>query len=250
MGILNVTPDSFSDGGVWSDPRAAARHAFEMEDQGAGIIDVGAESTRPGSSPISAEIEISRLAPVLREIVPSLSVPVSVDTKKTAVARKAADLGADIINDVNGLRDPGMPELCAEAGICAIIMHNPCGPKDQHSSLMGDGYMDEIRDFLRERAAAALEAGIPRQKIALDPGIGFGKTPEQNLMVLRNSRFFSDGYPVLMASSRKRFLSLAYPGMDRDEASAEAAWESVRWGADMVRVHNVALTVRKLDRPR
>ena len=221
MGILNATPDSFSDGGMWADPRAAARHAFEMEDQGAGIIDVGAESTRPGSSPVSAETEISRLAPVLREIVPSLGIPVSVDTMKTAVARKAADLGADIINDVNGLRDPGMPELCAEAGLCAIIMHNPCGPGEQHSSVMGDGYLDEIRGFLRERTAAALEAGIPAGRIALDPGIGFGKTPEQNLMILRSSRFFSDGYPVLMASSRKRFLSLAYPGMGRDEASAE-----------------------------
>ncbi len=110
--------------------------------------------------------------------------------------------------------------------------------------------MEEIRRFLRERAAAASEAGIPRQKIALDPGIGFGKTPEQNLMILRNSRYFSGGYPVLMASSRKRFLSLAYPGMDREEASAEAAWESVRWGADMVRVHDVARTAARLRQNR
>lgn len=241
MGILNVTPDSFSDGGSWTDPAVAVRHALDMIDQGADIIDIGGESTRPNSEPVSAEEEIRRLEPVLRDLIPSIDVPVSVDTMKTEVAARCIDLGADIINDVYGLRDEGMPELCASAGVSVVIMHMNGMPRTMPAS-MGDGYMERIRSFLRERTAAALDAGIRPEDIILDPGIGFGLDPDENWDMLTHSSYFSDGYPVLSGSSRKRFLSVKFPGMDRDEASAEAARIASDSGADIVRVHNVALT--------
>ncbi len=247
MGILNVTPDSFSDGGMWADPRDAVRHAFEMEDAGADVIDVGAESTRPSATPVPASEEISRLRPVLKEMAPSLSVPVSVDTMKPEVAEAAAELGASIVNDVYGLRAPGMLDLCAETGMATVIMHMPCEPSAVHSFEMGDGYMCEIRLFLQSRAQAAVDAGVRRDRIMLDPGVGFGKTPEQNAVISRSSRYFSGGFPVLMATSRKRFLARAYPGLDREEASRRSACEAAAWGADMVRVHDVAATVSAFE---
>ena len=241
MGILNVTPDSFSDGGCWTDVDAAVRHAFEMIDQGADIIDVGGESTRPNSEPVSAEEEIARLEPVLRELIPSIDVPVSVDTMKAAVAERCIGLGASIINDVYGLRDEGMVELCASTGVHVVIMHMNGMPKHMPASMEGD-FMNDIRSFLRGRCDAALDAGMRRDCIILDPGIGFGKDPEQNWSILNNSAFFSDGYPVLSASSRKRFLAVKFPDMDRDGASAAAARIAADSGADMVRVHDVART--------
>ena len=246
MGILNVTPDSFSDGGKWGSPHLAVEHAFEMADSGADIIDIGAESTRPSASPVSAEEEIARLEPVLKDLVPSLSVPVSVDTMKAAVARRAVELGAEMVNDVYGLRGDGMAEFCAESGVAVVIMHMEGVPGTTHSSVMGDDYMDSIRDFLRGRTESALEAGIRRDRIVLDPGIGFGKTPAQNTVIMRSATFFSEGYPVLIAPSRKRFLAEAFPRMDRDQATYEAVKEAVAWGADMVRVHDVAGTVNAL----
>ncbi len=246
MGILNVTPDSFSDGGRWDSLRSAVDHAFEMADAGADVIDIGAESTRPGASPVPAEEEIRRLAPVLEELAPSLGVPVSVDTMKAEVARKAVDLGAEMVNDVFGLRGEGMMELCAESGVAVVIMHMCGAPGTVHSSCMGEGYIGDIRSFLRERARAAEEAGIRRDRIVLDPGIGFGKTPAQNAVIMRSSTYFSDGLPVLIAPSRKRFLASEFPGMDRDEATMEAVKQAAAWGADMVRVHDVAGTVSAL----
>ncbi len=246
MGILNVTPDSFSDGGTWTDPSVAVRHAFEMIDQGADIIDIGGESTRPFSDPVSADDEIARLEPVLKELLPSISVPVSVDTMKTRVASRCVDLGVDMVNDVYGLRDDGMLKVCADSGVAVVIMHMHGMPKTMQTSVMGEGYMDEIRGFLRERTEAALYAGVSEDKIILDPGMGFGKSFDQNMDILRNSSFFSDGYPVLMGSSRKRFLSEKFKGMDRDDASAEAAAISVDSGADIVRVHDVARTVARI----
>ena len=254
MGILNVTPDSFSDGGMWSDPQAAVRHAFQLIDDGAAVIDIGGESTRPFSDPVSAEEELSRLLPVLRDLVPSVSVPVSVDTMKTSVAERCIGLGADIVNDVCGLRDAGMPELCAQTGVGVVIMHMHGTPKVMQSSVMpNEGFMESVRGFLRERTQVALDAGIPRDKIIVDPGVGFGKTADQNMMILEDSGYFSDGFPVLVGSSRKRFLSEKFPSMDRDTASAEAALISIRSGADIVRVHDVARTVQALSgsiRPR
>ena len=260
MGILNVTPDSFSDGGLWNDPERAVAHAVEMAEQGASIIDVGAESTRPGSSPVSAEEEIRRLKPVLRELIPVMDVPVSVDTMKPEVAEVCVSMGADIVNDVNGLRAPGMAEVCASAGVHVVIMHVPGPVESVHSGCMGDGFSQEIRDTLRLLTASALDAGIDGSKVILDSGIGFGKTPEQNMWilthssyfsdgypVLTHSSYFSDGYPVLSASSRKRFLAEMFPGMDRDEASVAAAVRAAESGAEIVRVHDVAGVVRAME---
>lgn len=246
MGILNVTPDSFSDGGTWSDPAVAVRHAFDMVDQGADIIDLGGESTRPFSDPVSADEEISRLIPVLRDLLPSIDVPVSVDTMKASVAERCIGMGVDMINDVYGLRDDGMLEACAGSDVAVVIMHMHGMPKTMQASVMGDGFMTEIRGFLRERTDAALDAGISKDRIILDPGVGFGKSFDQNMEIISNSSYFSDGYPVLMGSSRKRFLSEKFPGMDRDDASAEAARISVESGSDIVRVHNVARTVAEI----
>lgn len=246
MGILNVTPDSFSDGGLWADVGAAVSHATDMVDVGARIIDVGAESTRPGSSPVSAEEEISRLAPVLRELLPVVGVPVSVDTMKPEVAEFCLSMGVDMINDVNGLRTDGMLGVCASSGAAVCIMHMRGTPSDMHASVMGDGFAEEIRSFLRGRTEAALEAGIGRDRIVLDPGIGFGKTVEQNAWILDHSSYFSDGFPVLSGSSRKRFVRATYPGWDIDDASADAARRAMESGADIVRVHDVGVTVRVL----
>ena len=248
MGILNVTPDSFSDGGCWLSPGDAVEHAFGMEDSGADIIDIGAESTRPSASPVTAEEELSRLVPVLKDLVPSLSVPVSVDTMKAEVAAKALDLGAEMINDVLGLRGEGMLETCAESGAAVVIMHMPGTMDSVHSTVMGEDYMEEIRSFLRKRTEAALDAGIRRDRIVLDPGIGFGKTPEQNAVLMRSATYFSDGYPVLIAPSRKRFLSHAFPGKDREEATLMAVNQASEWGADVVRVHDVEGAFKSLGR--
>lgn len=248
MGILNVTPDSFSDGGRWASPDAALRHALDMVDQGASIIDVGAESTRPGSSPVSAEEEMSRLRPVLKELIPSIDVPVSVDTMKTEVAEMCISMGVDIINDVNGLRAPGMAEACAAADVGVVIMHMPGTMSDVHSHDMNSGFAEEIRYSLRDLTGRALDAGVRDDRVILDPGIGFGKTVEQNLWILSHSSYFSEGHMVLSGSSRKRFVAASFPDMDIDEASAEAACIAVDSGADIVRVHNVAATVEALGR--
>lgn len=250
MGILNVTPDSFSDGGEWSDVSAAVDHAVRMVEQGADIIDIGGESTRPGSSPVDVDEELRRLEPVLRELVPIVDVPVSVDTMKPAVAERCIRLGADIINDVMGLREDGMAEVCADGGVHVVIMHMPGDMGSVHGMDMSGDYMGCIRDFLRQRTKVALDAGIPEDNIVLDPGIGFGKSARQNMEILTDPLFFSDGFPVLTASSRKRFLKEMFPQMGRDEASAEAARMSVEAGAHMVRVHDVAGTVDALRRAR
>ncbi|MFA7031417.1 MAG: dihydropteroate synthase, partial [Candidatus Methanomethylophilaceae archaeon] len=172
MGILNVTPDSFSDGGAYAKLNSAADHAFRLIDEGAGILDIGAESTRPGWKPVSAEEEIERLVPVIKEIAPSCDVPISVDTMKTRVAEAALDAGADIINDVYGLRWEGMAELAASAGVPVIIMHMYGEPERVHSDLMTGNVLPQIKEFFEERTKAALDAGIERNRIILDPGIG------------------------------------------------------------------------------
>ena len=243
MGILNVTPDSFSDGGEWGCVDAAVRHAVDMVEQGADIIDIGGESTRPGSTPVSAEEEISRLEPVLRELIPSIDVPVSVDTMKASVARRCIELGCTVVNDMYGLRDPGMPEVCAEAGVHVVIAHMHGTPSTMQDHPMEGPFMSDIKDFIDSRVEAALDAGISRDRIAVDPGIGFGKTAEQNMAIIRDSGFISDEFPILTGSSRKGFLRRAYPDRDIDEVSAEMAVESIRSGASVDRVHDVGRTV-------
>ena len=247
MGILNVTPDSFSDGGRWCEVDSAVAHALDMVDQGASIIDIGAESTRPGSEPVGPDEEMRRLRPVLRELLPILDVPVSVDTMKPEVAEMCVSMGVDIVNDVNGLRAPGMAEVCASSDVYAVIMHMHGTMSTVHCNDMGPGFEDGIRSSLRSMADSAIERGMNRDRIILDPGIGFGKTPEQNAWILSHSSFFSDGFPVLSASSRKRFLAELFPGIGRDEASARAALIAADSGADIVRVHNVGETARAME---
>lgn len=245
MGILNVTPDSFSDGGLHV--RDALEHAFRMIDEGADIIDIGGESTRPGFTPVSAAEEIGRILPVLRDLVGSAGVPISVDTMKPEVAEAAIGAGADIINDVYGLRAEGMAPLIASSGVATVIMHMHGDPCNLHSETMEGDAVSGIIEFLRERKAAALEAGIREDSIIMDPGVGFGKSHSQNEEIIESAGEFSFGNPVLVGASRKRFLKIRLPGMSTDEATAQISLRAVRAGADMVRVHDVGAMRRALE---
>ncbi len=245
MGILNVTPDSFSDGGRFLDPTRAIAHAGEMAKQGADILDIGAESTRPygGAVPVSADDERTRLAPVLPAAV-KLGLPVSIDTIKASVAAWALDQGAAIVNDVWGLqRDPDMAPLVAERGVPVIVMHN----RDA-----ADPSIDIVTDvvaFFSRSLEIAERAGIKREKIVLDPGIGFGKTPEQSIVcIARLAEFKRFGLPLLVGASRKRFINSVTPSPpdERIGGSISAHLTAVANGAAIVRVHDVAETVQAL----
>ena len=245
MGILNVTPDSFSDGGQFFDPAIAIAHAREMAEQGADILDIGAESTRPygGSQPVSADEELTRLKPVLPEIV-KLGVPVSIDTIKAPTAAFALDAGAAIVNDVWGLqRDPDMASLVARRGVPVIVMHN----RDA-----ADPKVDIITDviaFFARSLEIASQAGIARDKIVLDPGIGFGKTPEQSIACLaRLGEFKRFGLPLLIGASRKRFINSIAPSAptERVGGSIAAHLLAAQKGAAILRVHDVRETVQAL----
>lgn len=239
MGILNVTPDSFSDGGLFTDTEAAVRHAFRMIDDGAEIIDIGAESTRPGFTPVPAEEEIRRLIPVIERLSESSDVPISVDTMKPEAASAAVSAGADIINDVNALRAPGMAELAAETGVPVVIMHMPGDPASVHDQCMEGHVIPAVRAFLSERIESLISSGVRRDNIIIDPGVGFGKTMEQNIELVEHMDQLDLGVPVLAGLSRKRFLAVMYPGMDRDEATVSASLKAAEKGADILRVHDV-----------
>jgi dihydropteroate synthase len=245
MGILNVTPDSFSDGGQFLDPAAAIAHAADMVQQGADILDIGAESTRPygGAIPVSADDEKARLAPVLPEVV-KLGVPVSIDTIKTPIAAWAIDQGATIINDVWGLqRDTGMAPLVAKLGVPVIVMHN---------RETADAAIDIVADviaFFSRSLEIARRAGIASERIVLDPGIGFGKTPEQSITCLaRLEEFKRFGLPLLVGASRKRFISMITPSPPdrRIGGSISAHLFAVQKGVAIIRAHDVAETVQAL----
>ena len=239
MGILNVTPDSFSDGGLFADAEAAVRHAFSMIDDGAEIVDIGAESTRPGFTPVPAEEEIRRLIHVIERLSESSDVPISVDTMKTEVAYAAVSAGADIINDVNALRAPGMAELAAETDVPVVIMHMPGDPATVHDGCMSDPVIPAVRGFLSERIDSLVSSGVRRDNIIVDPGVGFGKTVEQNIELVEHMDLLDLGVPVLAGLSRKRFLAVMYPGEDRDEATVSASLKAAEKGADILRVHDV-----------
>ena len=250
MGILNVTPDSFSDGGKWNGPEAAVRHAFEMIDAGADMIDIGAESTRPGAVPVPEAEELSRLMPVLERLMPSLDVPVSVDTYKAAVARAAVGAGVSVINDVSGLADPDMARTAAECDVPLVIMASYGTPATFKTDQISKDAVYYALAFIRERIAEAERAGVDADAIITDPGAGFGFDAAQSMELMRRSSDFSFGgrYLVLVGPSRKRFVSTLYPSMDRDEATAEICAVAAEAGADIVRVHDVARTVRRLSR--
>ena len=246
MGILNLTPDSFSDGGRWADVDKALEHAFEMIDQGAAIIDVGAESTRPGCTPVPMEDEWARLEPVLKELIPAVDVPISIDTMKSEIAARSISLGADIINDVNGFRGEGMFEVCSQSDVDIVISHMYGSYSGMHDTLMGSDYKEEIKGFLDNQVSIAKDHGISDDRIIVDPGIGFGKTQEQNLAIAKDSSFLGSDHRILIGVSRKRFIKQYYSDMDVDEATALVSKMAVDSGANIVRVHDVGRTVSAL----
>ncbi len=247
MGIVNITPDSFSDGGHYLSSEAAASQARQLATQGALVVDLGAESTRPGAEPLTAEAELDRLRPVLRALQGS-GLLLSVDTYKAEVAAAALASGAHLINDVSGLRDPEMVRVCAEAGVPAIVMHMQGTPQTMQTAPHYDDAPLEVFGALGRAAQAALAAGMP--SVMLDPGIGFGKTLEHNLTLLRAlPNLVALGYPVLLGASRKGLLR-ALTGVEdaagRDPASLAAHLWGASAGVSLVRVHNVAAHVQAL----
>jgi dihydropteroate synthase len=244
MGILNVTPDSFADGGLYADPGAAEAAAVEMEARGADLIDVGGESTRPGSDEISEEEEIGRIQPVLARLARAVKVPVSIDTSKAGVARVALDEGAALVNDVTALRyDSTLAEITARYGAALILMHARGRSREMYREASYASVPGEIRDELQSSLERALEAGVPLDSIVLDPGLGFAKRPEHSYEALASLPWFAGiGRPLLVGSSRKSFLTAAIgerPPQLRDMATAASVAAAVLLGAHIVRVHAV-----------
>ena len=234
MGVLNVTPDSFSDGGRYLDPAAAIARGREMVAEGADIVDVGGESTRPGATPVAPDEEAARILPVIEALAPTARV--SVDTRHAEVARAAVDAGATLINDVSASLWP----VAAEAGVGWVAMHMQGSPATMQAAPHYDDVVAEVASFLAERGRLATEAGVA--EVWIDPGIGFGKTSDHNFSLLRHlSRFVDLGLPVVVGASRKRFLGGAGPE-DRLEASIATATWAFAQGAAMVRAHDVAFT--------
>ncbi len=249
MGIVNVTPDSFSDGGLHTGPGSAIAHCEALVAQGADILDIGGESSRPGTAPVPLDEELARVLPVLREAV-HLGVPVSVDTYKPEVMGRALDLGADIINDIWALRQAGAREAVAahaRCGVCLMHMHGE--PQTMQRSPMAGDAVPQVRTFLQAQSQALAALGVDAARIVWDPGIGFGKTVEQNFALLgRQAELLQDGYPVLAGWSRKSSLGVVtgLPVNDRVAASVAAAVLAVQRGAAIVRVHDVRETVGAL----
>jgi len=255
MGVVNVTPDSFSDGGRFLNPAAAVAQGLRLAVEGADIIDVGGESTRPFSEAVSAEEEIRRVVPVIAELAGRIRAPISIDTTKAAVARRALEAGAAMVNDIAALRfDPGLAGVAAEFGVPVILMHMRGEPRTMQVTPRYDDLVGEIYSFLQEAAAAAERQGISRSRIIVDPGIGFGKTPEHNLQLIRRLPEFAGlDLPLLVGPSRKSFIRrLVKPEGEKDvspdlpavETGTQAAVAaSIFNGAHIVRVHDVASTV-------
>jgi dihydropteroate synthase len=249
MGVVNVTPDSFSDGGRFAGPGDAIAHARGLVDEGAAIVDVGGESTRPGADPVSVDEELRRVIPVLEGLV---GLPISIDTSKAAVAARALELGAEMVNDVTALRaDPDLAEIVAEHGAYVCLMHMQGLPRTMQSAPHYDDVVSEVFAFLEERVAFAVSRGIPEEHICVDPGIGFGKTPDQNLeLVRRLDSFEALGWPVVVGFSRKstlaRVLGEAESRQGTLAASLGAAVAAYLNGAWMLRVHDVRETVEAL----
>jgi dihydropteroate synthase len=248
MGILNVTPDSFADGGLYLDPGAAEAAAVEMEARGADLIDVGGESTRPGSETISAEAEIARIQPVIARLSRSLKIPISIDTSKPAVAEAALGEGAAIVNDVTGLGyDASLAEIAARSGAGLILMHARGRSRDMYKEAHYASVPVEVRDELRASLERALAAGVLREAVILDPGLGFAKRPEHSYAALAAlPELAALGCPLLAGPSRKSFLSAAIgerAPAERDMATAASVAAAVLLGAHIVRVHNVPAMV-------
>ena len=244
MGIVNVTPDSFSDGGLYLDPEAATAHGRELVAEGADILDIGGESTRPGAAEVGATEEIRRVVPVI-EALTADGATVSIDTSKAEVAAAAIDAGATIVNDVTALADPAMAPLCAERGVELVLMHMQGTPRTMQENPSYDEVVTDVRDFLAGRIESAVAAGVAEERIWVDPGIGFGKTVDHNLeLIKRLGELRTLGRPILLGASRKSFLGKITGSEvgERIGASLAAALIGVQAGADAVRVHDVAAT--------
>ncbi|MBP5530127.1 MAG: dihydropteroate synthase [Lachnospiraceae bacterium] len=243
MGILNVTPDSFSDGGQYTDKDAALKRALQMAEEGADIIDIGGESTRPGYTPVSAEIQIERVIPIIKEIKKKIDIPVSVDTYDAKVARAALEAGCDIVNDIWGLRkDPDMAKAIAEYDAFCVLMHNRETPDYNN-------FMTDVLADCAKMIGTAVNAGIKEEKIIIDPGVGFGKTLEQNLCVIKYLEDFKNlDVPVLLGTSRKSVigLTLDLPVEERLEGTLATTVMAVMKGINFVRVHDIKENVRTI----
>jgi dihydropteroate synthase len=250
MGVVNVTPDSFSDGGRFLEPRQAVARAEVLVAEGADLLDVGGESTRPRATPVSADVEWRRVEPVLRGLAGRVDVPLSVDTRHAEVAARAIDAGADIVNDVEGLRSDAMRRVVARTGAGAVIMHMRGTPATMQDDLVYGDLRGEVRVWLAERVAAARADGIGAERLVVDPGLGFGKSAEQSLELLVHAgEFRTLGCPVLVGASRKSFLGWATGEKDpgaRLEAGLVAAVIAAQQGVELVRTHEVGPTVRAL----
>lgn len=249
MGILNATPDSFSDGGKYSDASDAIRHAYDMASDGADIIDIGGQSTRPGSEPISASEEMDRVLPIVKELATNLAIPVSIDTYSAEVAEAALNAGAAIVNDISaGAFDSEMPSLLAARRCPAVLMHIVGTPRNMQKNPEYGDLISDICRSLRERMDALVDAGVDQKLLILDPGIGFGKTPEHNLEILRRlAEMKSIGRPILVGTSRKSTIGSVLGGLppeERLEGTAATVALSIANGADIVRVHDVKEMVR------
>ena len=249
MGILNTTPDSFSDGGLCSDHGRALRHAVEMADAGADIIDIGGESTRPGAVGVPVQEELDRVIPLVESVVSGTGVPVSIDTSKPEVMEAAVHAGAGMVNDVYALRRAGALEMAARLEVPVCLMHMLGKPRDMQQNPHYEDLVSDVSGFLLERARACEAAGIPSSRIVIDPGFGFGKTLEHNLELFRSiPKFCETGYAVLVGVSRKSMLGslTGKPANERLAASVVAAVLAAQSGAQIVRVHDVAETVDAL----
>ena len=250
MGVVNVTPDSFSDGGRFLDPASAVTHARSLVDEGADLIDVGGESTRPGATPVTPEAEWARVGPVLDALSGKVAVPLSIDTRHAEVAARAVDAGADLVNDVGGLRDEAMRRVVARSGAAVVVMHMRGDPGSMQEDVQYADLRGEVFRSLADATERAVADGIPPERILVDPGLGFGKAPEQSLeLLLHVGELRSLGFPVLVGASRKSFLGWALGGApvgERLEAGIAAAVLAAEHGAAIVRTHDVAPTARAL----
>ncbi|MDE1990051.1 MAG: dihydropteroate synthase [Betaproteobacteria bacterium] len=249
MGIINVTPDSFSDGGRFTEAARAVEHGFSLMEAGAALLDVGGESTRPGATPVPLEEELRRVIPVIEQLSGG-PVPISIDTRHPEVMRAALAAGATLVNDVNALRAPGALGICAASDVAVCLMHMQGTPQTMQDNPVYDDVLAEVEAFLLQRAGAAQAAGIARERILLDPGFGFGKTVAHNLVLLRGlKRLAAAGYPLLVGLSRKSVLGAVTGRVvsDRVASSVAAALAAVARGARVLRVHDVAATRDALD---
>ena len=251
MGVVNVTPDSFSDGGRFLEPAAAIEQAVRLAEEGADLIDVGGESTRPGASPVSPDAEWGRVGPVLSALHEKLAIPISIDTRQPDVARRAVEAGADLVNDVSGLRSEEMRRVIARSGAAAVVMHMRGDPATMQADLEYRDLRAEVYRALADATSRAIGDGIPANRLLVDPGLGFGKSAEQSLeLLLHAGEFRSLGFPVVIGASRKSFLGWALGGgvgpADRLEVGIAAAVLAAERGVALVRTHDVRPTVRAL----